>query len=189
MYHYIYRIDFLHPNHFGKYYIGKRTVKYKPENDKAYRGSGRFCKSYFDKYGTVDTYRKTIIELNNSKEDNAKREAYWIGNLWKTDPLCMNQEPGGLNGGKRKGHNHTGNRNPFYGKHHTEESRSAISKARLGTTWSKSYEGIKCYSLDGDLVKVYYNRQELEKDGYNPKCVDNVLAGREKTHKNHLFKN
>lgn len=49
MYHYIYRIDFLHPNHFGKYYIGKRTV---------------------------DTYRKTIIELNNSKEDNAKREAY-----------------------------------------------------------------------------------------------------------------
>lgn len=120
MYHYIYRIDFLHPNHFGKYYIGKRTV---------------------------DTYRKTIIELNNSKEDNAKREAYWIGNLWKTDPLCMNQEPGGLNG------------------------------------------GIKCYSLDGNLVKVYYNRQELKEDGYNPKCVDNVLAGRAKTHRNHLFKN
>ena len=97
----------------------------------------------------------------------------------------MNQEPGGLNGGKRKGHNHTGINNPFYGKHHTEESKVSISKARLGVTWSKSYEGIKCYSLDGNLVKVYYNRQ----DGYNPKCVDNVLAGRAKTHKNHLFKN
>lgn len=46
----------------------------------------------------------------------------------------MNQEPGGLNGGKRKGHNHTGINNPFYGKHHTEESKVSISKSRLGIT-------------------------------------------------------
>mgnify|MGYP003226379983 CR=1 FL=1 len=187
MYHYIYRIDFLHPKHIGRYYIGKRTVSYKPENDNAYKGSGRFCKAFFDKYGTVGTYRKTILEINLSKEENAEREAYWIGDLWKTDSLCMNQEPGGLKGGKRQGHNHNGEHNPFYGRQHTEESKTQISKARLGSTWHKEYN-IGCYSLDGELIKTYTTRDDLKYDGFNPKAVDNVLAGRSKTHKNKYFK-
>lgn len=62
MYHYIYRIDFLHPKHIGRYYIGKRTVSYKPENDNAYKGSGRFCKAFSINTGqlvhTVKQYLK-----------------------------------------------------------------------------------------------------------------------------------
>lgn len=80
MYHYIYKIEFL-KGPVGRYYIGKRTTSTNPNNDNFYRGSGRFCKAFFDKYGTVDTYRKTVLELNSSKELNAKREAILIGDL------------------------------------------------------------------------------------------------------------
>lgn len=45
----------------------------------------------------------------------------------------MNQEPGGLKGGKRQGHNHSGEKNPFYGRHHTEVSKAQISKSRVGS--------------------------------------------------------
>jgi hypothetical protein len=75
MYHYIYKIEFLKgsPN---RYYIGKRTSEAEPSKDNHYRGSGRFCKSFFDKYGTDGTYRKIILEINTSKEINSEREKY-----------------------------------------------------------------------------------------------------------------
>lgn len=75
MYHYIYRIDFLcgEPN---RYYIGKRTSRSIPEKDNSYKGSGIFCKHYFNKYGLDGTYNKTILEVNSSKEENSKREEF-----------------------------------------------------------------------------------------------------------------
>lgn len=99
----------------------------------------------------------------------------------------MNQEPGGLNGGQRQGHNHSGGKNPFYGRHHTEASKAQISKSRVGSNWHKDYN-IGCYSLDGKLIKMYKTRNELKIDGFNPKAIDNVIAGRSKTHKQLLFK-
>ena len=185
MYHYIYRIEFL-KGEIGRYYIGKRTTKSNPYKDNCYRGSGRFCKSFFDKYGTEGTYRKVIIECNPSKKINADREAFWIGDLWKTDPLCMNQAPGGINGGAHNGQNRSGKNNTFYGRKHTEESKNKMSISKKGSTWHKEY-GIECISLDGNLIKIYKTRKELKDDGFNPKCVDNVIAGRSKTHKNYRF--
>lgn len=65
-------------------------------NDK-YCGSGIFCRDYFKKYGALlgETYLKEIIEINPSKEINRQREKIIVGDLWKTDPLCMNLCPGG----------------------------------------------------------------------------------------------
>ena len=100
----------------------------------------------------------------------------------------MNQSPGGLNGG-RSGHiNFKGKNNPFFGKNHSDESKNKMSKTKLESEQSKFSMGVKCYSLDGNLIKIYYNRRDLEKDGFNPKCVDNVLANRAKTHKKYVFK-
>ena len=97
MIHYIYKIIFLKGSPINRYYLGKRSYKGKNiENDKYY-GSGIFCKLYFKKYKAIlgETYIKEIIEINDSLEINRDREEFIIGNKWKTDPLCMNQCPGG----------------------------------------------------------------------------------------------
>lgn len=96
MIHYIYRIDFL-CGEPGRYYIGKRTFRWKNVENDSYAGSGNFCKNYYKKYGKIKdkTYKKTIIEINESLTLNELREIKIIGDLWKTDPLCMNLCPGG----------------------------------------------------------------------------------------------
>lgn len=182
VYHYIYRIDFLEKEHIGKYYIGKRTVNYKPENDKAYLGSGLFCKRYFSKYGTNGTYKKTILETNNSVEENSKREKEIIGDLYKTDPLCMNLCEGGLGKIKRNKIDVNGSKNPFYGKKHNTDSINKMKE----TKW-KNHKPIASYS-NGELLKIYNSTDEIKQDGFNIKCVYEVLAGRNKTHKNLEFK-
>lgn len=96
MIHYIYRIDFLQ-GEAGRYYLGKRTFRWKNIENDSYAGSGDFCKEYYKKYGKVKdvTYKKTIIEINKDLETNRQREEIIIGDLWRTDPLCMNKCPGG----------------------------------------------------------------------------------------------
>lgn len=96
-FYYIYKITFLCGKPFGRYYYGKRTYfGTNIENDN-YTGSGLFCIAYFKKYG-IDkgvTYIKEIIEINPDQTINNLREEYWIGNKYKTDPLCMNLVSGG----------------------------------------------------------------------------------------------
>lgn len=95
--YYIYKITFLKGNPINRYYIGKRSYYGFDIDSDSYTGSGTFCFAYFKKYGTVlgETYTKEILEVNESQSVNQKREEYWIGDLWETDPLCMNLCPGG----------------------------------------------------------------------------------------------
>lgn len=97
-YYYIYKITFLCGEPKGRYYYGKRIYCGVDINKDNYRGSGLFCKSYFKKYGAIkgETYIKEIVEETSSAQENLKREAFWVGDLWKTDPLCMNLCPGGI---------------------------------------------------------------------------------------------
>lgn len=96
-YHYIYKIIFLKGDIENRYYLGKRTFYGFSIDKDSYHGSGNFPVLYFKKYGAVlgETYIKEILEENDSIESNRDRENIIIGDLWKTDPLCMNQCPGG----------------------------------------------------------------------------------------------
>ena len=100
--HYIYKIHFLCGFPTGRYYLGKHSGYI----DDSYAGSGKFCKAYYKKYGKINgvTYIKEIIEVNPDKEVNKDREEVIIGDLWKTDPLCMNQKRGGEGKGWEVGH-------------------------------------------------------------------------------------
>lgn len=137
-YHYIYKITFLKGERTaGHYYIGKRTTKNNqaPYND-GYYGSGKIVKDYYKMYPPKEgeTIIKEIIEFNASQEENNKREEYWIGDKYETDPLCLNMRAGGTGGhcstevankirmtktGKKTG--------PC-----SEKRRKAISEARTG---------------------------------------------------------
>lgn len=93
MYHYIYEIQPLMPGWENTYYIGKHSTDEDPFNN-SYAGSGTILTNYYSKYGKIKdvTYRKVIIEFNDSSKDNALREADIIGDCYNTDKRCLNQE-------------------------------------------------------------------------------------------------
>lgn len=177
----------------GRYYIGKRTYRGSEIKNDPYTGSGNFCKSYFKKYGEISgvTYIKEILEINPSNKINLKREKILIGDLWKTDPLCMNMAPGGIGSEQRKGHTLTPEEiakrtesfkksKSFHKKHppFTEETKQKISKALKGnknglghvlTEYQKQRivetQGKPVYQFDlnGNFVSKYNSIHEAAK--------------------------
>ena len=143
--HYIYKIHFLCGFPTGRYYLGKRTYNGVDISNDKYNGSGNFCKEYFEKYGAFNgkTYLKEILEINPSYEINKEREVIIVGDLWKTDPLCMNQRGGG-DGGLIPGHTVSEE-----GKKHLSELNS---------------EEVYQYDLNGNLIKKYDSIIEASKE-------------------------
>ena len=99
-YHYIYKITLLCGSLAGHYYIGKHSTTNLYDG---YTGSGKIVLDYFKKYSAKEciTFTKEILEYNTSDKKNSEREKYYIGDLYDTDPLCLNMKAGGIGGGGR----------------------------------------------------------------------------------------
>lgn len=96
--------------------------------------------------------------------------------------------------------NTSGNKNGFFGKNHSEETKKILTKKGSERRWSEEFKekrrGIKnpnckkiyCYTLDNKLVRIYdYGRQVVE-DGFNWNVVSKVCRGINKTHKGFKFR-
>lgn len=118
MVHYIYKITCLKGSLKDHYYIGKHSTI---NENWEYYGSGTIIKDYYKKYGREQgvSITKEILEYNNSYEENLRREKEIIGNLWETDPLCLNLCGGG--------------RGPL-GVKITEETRQKLRNSHKGKT-------------------------------------------------------
>ena len=145
--HYIYKITCLLGSLKGHYYIGKHSTS-RPQDK--YYGSGTVLRDYYKKYGKKDgvTFIKEILEYNDTFEKNMDREREIIGDLWKTDPMCMNLCNGGYGPSEFKISeetrqkliaSHKGKPSPKKGKPSpnncrpcTEETKIKISKANKG---------------------------------------------------------
>lgn len=149
--HYIYKINFL-CGKSGRYYLGKRSYYGLDINNDKYTGSGNFCIQYFSKYGKIEgkTYTKEILEVNENQKINKDREKIIIGDLWKTDPLCMNQKHGGDGGAieghivkeetrKKIGDFHRGNKYSL-GRKHTKEAKEKDRIAHLGNKYGLGHK-------------------------------------------------
>jgi group I intron endonuclease len=92
-----------------------------------------------------------------------------------------------------------GDKNGFYGKNHSKESKEKMSAKRVGLKWSektkeknsginsKNCKKVFCYNLENNLIKIYnFGRQVIE-DGFDWNCVSKVCRGVNKSHKNHIF--
>ena len=99
---YIYKITLLKGSLAGKYYYGKRHLKKGINNPMAdgYYGSGAIIKKYYKKYPFEQgiTAIKEILEFNDTEEENRKREIFYIGDKYNTDPYCLNLKAGGIGG-------------------------------------------------------------------------------------------
>lgn len=118
MYGYIYKTTNLID---GKIYIGqKKSPKFLGNK---YLGSGRVLKQAISKYGK-DNFKVELIEEIDCLEKMDEREIYWIAQYNATDrEIGYNRSEGGNVNRTMVGEN-----NPFYGKHHSEESRKKMSE-------------------------------------------------------------
>ena len=130
---YIYRITNLIN---GKTYIGQH--KYKDLNDD-YMGSGKILKQAYAKYG-IENFKKEIICKNvQYKETIDDMEKFYIKKEREQNPNgCYNIADGGQGGYlgeevcKKMSESVKGDKNAFYGKHHSEETKRKMSEARKG---------------------------------------------------------
>ena len=151
--YYIYKITCTAGSLKDHYYIGQHKTT---NLDDEYKGSGRVIKDYYKKYPN-DYVKEILCWCKDENELNAK-EDFYVGDLYETDPLCLNLRAGGNQPGiseetckkmsennkGMKGKHHTeetkqklsetmqGKKNPLYGKHLSEETKQKLSEANKG---------------------------------------------------------
>lgn len=139
-----------------KKYIGKRTIKegLDPNND-LYLGSGTLIKKAIEKYGEKN-FKKEILKFVISEEELNSSEIEFISeyNAVNSDDF-YNILPGGMGENvfkhlsdeeKEEFRNkckHVGEDNGFFGKHHSDETKSTINKKN-----SKPNEELRKFPLD-----------------------------------------
>lgn len=117
----------------GSYYIGKHHFEY-PYLDKSYKGSGTVLYDAYksEKYNTDTDFSTIILSWAKNLDELNKMEIFWIDVFSAyTLPQHYNQTPGG------DGISLPGEKNPFYGKHHTEETKRKVGDAHRGKKLSK----------------------------------------------------
>ena len=193
--YYIYR----HKNKInGKVYIGQTSQV--PEKrwgkGNGYKTSSRFYNA-IQKYGW-DNFEHTILFDNLTMEKANEIEELLINYYNSTDEnYGYNIKKGGFNHshseetkkkigqansqslkGKAWSENQkilmsnkfSGENNPFYGKHHTEETKKKISDARKGKTQGENHPFYGKHHTQETLNKISQNRQS--KGGKKVKCLN-----------------
>lgn len=143
-YHYTYQIKNLVNK---KTYVGRHSTD--NIND-GYMGSGKILKRAIKLYG-IENFAIEILGFFDSFEDLVEEESFIVDSSFVIREDTYNITPGGNNpvmygednpswkGGtsiyNRKGRpDFSGEKNPMFGKKHTEEAKNKISKANKGNT-------------------------------------------------------
>lgn len=147
-FYYTYKITLLLGDCSGKYYYGQHTTNNLKDN---YAGSGRILQRYYEKYRAIEgvTYTKEILKFYNSPEELNRAENILIGDLWKTDPNCLNLCPGG--------NVFSGEGNPFYGRHHSEKTKAILRKKNKGRM-PTNLEDLKKYGYEKSAPVDQYDK-------------------------------
>lgn len=136
------------------FYVGKG--KCGTNRFKAIKNRSKWWCNIVEKHG----FDIIIIDDNLSPEDACEKEIYWIKRIGRKDlelGNLVNLTDGGEGTNGRKvplEHRLIGEKNPFYGKKHTEETGKIIAKANKNRIWkqssldkiSKSRKGIPIFS-------------------------------------------
>ena len=89
-YYYTYKVQCTAVGWEDYYYLGKHVTS--NLND-GYKGSGTKLQEYYKQY--PEDYTFTILEFYSNKTELNIAEQKLIGDLWKTDPYCLNLTSGG----------------------------------------------------------------------------------------------
>lgn len=191
-------------------YVGKRQ---KPSFEKSYKGSGTHLKLAFKKYGK-EKFHTSILECCETVTQLCESEKKWIAYFRDKNVEMYNIAEGGKGGIvarwwefpekrvaeiKRKNSDaHKGEKNPFYGKKHTEETKAIL---RTKNKDKKAPEELIAYKkaqrerlpeimqLDkdtGELIKVWANwceagREVLKASRYGYSHISECCNHKRKT--------
>jgi hypothetical protein len=87
---------------------------------------------------------------------------------------------------------YVGEKNPFYNKKHTEESKEKMRQSRVGVSKDKiwNYKGKKIILKNNVIIGVFDNVKDVAKFiGCSESNVGHVLSGNQKTAKGYVIKN
>lgn len=115
MYHIIYKTTNILNN---RYYIGLHSTN---RLDDGYFGSGSILCKAIKKYGKSNFVREVLYYCNNREELIEKEKEIVTQQLIDSDHKCYNRYPGGSGVG-------FGDKNPFYGKKHSESLKRRFSE-------------------------------------------------------------
>lgn len=209
--HYLYKITCLCGSFKDHYYIGKRSSRKSDILHDCYYGSGEKLRRYYKKYPPElgVTITKEILEINPTKEINAQREKEVIGDLYLTDPMCLNLMEGG-NGRKVSKETSQKKSISYKGRKLSDETRAKMSAAKIRDNsaqslakyyethevWNKGQTGlwgtpVACYDLDGNYIETFSSASlACEKLGLDSGSVSKHLATPDLNHKvkNYMFR-
>lgn len=190
MYGYIYKTTNTINN---KSYIGKHKAE---TFDKSYYGSGKILEQAIKKDG-VNNFIVEVLEWCETLEELNEKEKLYIKifDAQKSDKfynIARGGDGGCVWGDKENhpnfgnGHRLAGKRNPFYGKHHSEETKRKIREANTGRSCVnkgkvKITKGTEIQYCDKDNLQEYIN------DGWT--CNKRVPKGRTGWHQSEHQKN
>lgn len=100
----------------GKIYIGVHSTN---NLDDGYMGSGKLIRRAFDKHGK-ENFTREIIEFYDTKEEAYAAEKTIVTRDFISETTNYNIAEGGFGGWT--GVDHSGEKNPFFGKKHSVES-------------------------------------------------------------------
>lgn len=79
----------------------------------------------------------------------------------------------------------SGEKNPFYGKQHTEEAKQKMSKKRINR--SDTSKQVYQYTLDDKLVKIWPSVGECERNGFTSSGISRCCNGELNSHKGYRW--
>jgi len=81
----------------------------------------------------------------------------------------------------------TGEKNPFYGRIHTEETKSKISEAKTGISCPRNYKPLLATHLKTGEKLFFESRLEAEEHGFLRGGISEVLRGKKNHYKGYVF--
>lgn len=160
-----------------KHRISYHKCRYKQENRQQ-----RKLYSYIDTIGGFDnvTFITLLEEEFSDIKDVLEKEDFYI-KLYNTDKLGNQAINCEIN---------SGNKNSFYGKKHTEETKDKISKNHADMKGANSplSHKIKCYDLNGNFIAEFGSIREASRElGINHNCIARNVRGECKQAKGFVF--
>lgn len=162
-------------------YVGKRQ---KSHFDKQYRGSGTHFKLALKKYGK-EKFHTYILEWCESRESLCTAEKKWVSYFKNIGAELYNIASGGDGGNmvewdtldqerrnainEKNRQSHLGEKNAFYGRHHSEKAKAILREKNKGHKYPKELKAYKQKQRDelpqvvqidkatGAIIKVWDN--------------------------------